>query len=157
AALKPIIDSHCAFSASGKWTFQTTLAEIKDKIAGLKDSKVLQTVEVVSRTPSQRAALLAFNDGDKNVFVSGNDLRRQLGYNRLKRTLFSVIQTGEDVTFFGRGFGHGSGLCQWGARFMAQKGSKFRDILAHYYPTAKLREVTPSPTGVPPVARLAIV
>lgn len=38
----------------------------------------------------------------------------------------------------GYGYGHGVGLSQWGAREMAQKGSTYKEILAHYYPGSEL-------------------
>lgn len=43
------------------------------------------------------------------------------------------------LRFAGRGWGHGVGLCQWGARGMAMQGFGYRDILAHYYPGAEIR------------------
>ena len=36
----------------------------------------------------------------------------------------------------GRGFGHGVGLCQWGAQGMAAEGKTAEDILQFYYPGA---------------------
>lgn len=38
----------------------------------------------------------------------------------------------------GYGYGHGVGLSQWGAREMAQKGSTYKEIIAHYYPGSEL-------------------
>jgi stage II sporulation protein D len=38
----------------------------------------------------------------------------------------------------GRGFGHGVGLCQWGAEGKAQRGLNYAQILAEYYPGSKL-------------------
>jgi SpoIID/LytB domain protein len=34
----------------------------------------------------------------------------------------------------GRGKGHGVGLCQLGAAWMARQGHSFQEILAFYYP-----------------------
>jgi len=41
---------------------------------------------------------------------------------------------GESVAFFGRGWGHGVGLSQYGARGRALAGQGAAEILAHYYP-----------------------
>lgn len=38
------------------------------------------------------------------------------------------------VRFEGRGYGHGVGLSQWGAKAMADRGARYREILAHYFP-----------------------
>jgi stage II sporulation protein D len=35
--------------------------------------------------------------------------------------------------FWGKGFGHGVGLSQWGAQGMALKGANYEVILKHYY------------------------
>ena len=37
------------------------------------------------------------------------------------------------VTFRGTGFGHGVGLCQWGAKGLAVRGYDFEKILSYYY------------------------
>jgi stage II sporulation protein D len=41
---------------------------------------------------------------------------------------------GEQTVLQGVGRGHGIGLCQAGAKAMAEAGADFREILAHYYP-----------------------
>lgn len=46
--------------------------------------------------------------------------------------------TGNSVTFYGRGYGHGVGLSQWGAKAMAESGSNYKEILNHYFPGTKL-------------------
>ncbi len=42
------------------------------------------------------------------------------------------------VNFIGRGWGHGVGLSQWGAKAMADRGAKYREILNHYFPGTSL-------------------
>jgi stage II sporulation protein D len=42
--------------------------------------------------------------------------------------------------FWGAGFGHAKGLCQYGAKGMAERGYSYRHILGHYFPKAKLRK-----------------
>ena len=41
----------------------------------------------------------------------------------------------------GRGYGHGVGMCQWGAIGRARAGFDFRSILSTYYPGTQLRRV----------------
>lgn len=53
----------------------------------------------------------------------------------------SVPQEGPlKMIFEGKGWGHGVGLSQWGARAMALSGSDFSTILIHYYPGTKLEQ-----------------
>ena len=46
---------------------------------------------------------------------------------------FKVVTAGKKVHFYGRGWGHGTGMSQWGAHGMALRGSSYADILGHYY------------------------
>lgn len=80
---------------------------------------------------------VAFNDGE-NRLINANDFRSLMGFQDLRSTLFHVTETGQEMTFKGRGFGHGVGLCQWGSRILGQQGKKYQEILMHYYPLAKL-------------------
>jgi len=48
-------------------------------------------------------------------------------------TALTRIGPEEGVLIIGRGFGHGVGLSQWGARALAEKGDDYRSILKHYY------------------------
>jgi stage II sporulation protein D len=47
-------------------------------------------------------------------------------------------QEGAQALLDGVGQGHGIGLCQSGARAMAEHGANFREILAHYYPNTEV-------------------
>jgi stage II sporulation protein D len=51
------------------------------------------------------------------------------------------------VLLRGRGFGHGVGLCQWGAQALAQRGYDYRGILAHYYPQSRLTRLGATSSG----------
>ena len=42
-------------------------------------------------------------------------------------------------TFEGRGFGHGLGMSQYGAKGMAEAGNNYKEILEHYYQGAKVQ------------------
>lgn len=65
---------------------------------------------------------------------AGFDFRKFVGTNILKSQIMTVTRSGEAAwTFTGRGYGHGVGLCQWGACGMARAGVGFDAILKHYY------------------------
>jgi hypothetical protein len=51
---------------------------------------------------------------------------------------------GDTVTFYGRGYGHGVGMSQYGARGRALAGQDFVTILAHYYQGAVLSPIDPT-------------
>ena len=66
---------------------------------------------------------------------SGTQLRSKLG---LRSTAFAITVSGDKITVTTRGFGHRVGMSQYGAQAMAQVGSSFSDILAHYYTGTEL-------------------
>ena len=87
--------------------------------------------------------------GKEPLRIRADDLR--LALLRLKNaagvspaaTLYSMncqIRVAGDWVEFshGKGFGHGVGLCQWGAEGKAQKGWTGQQIIAFYYPGAKI-------------------
>ncbi len=74
--------------------------------------------------------------------LEANEFRRLLGFSKLRSTHFAVTHLGESIEFKGRGFGHGVGMCQWGAQRWARNGKNFKEILSHYYPNAQLEKVS---------------
>jgi stage II sporulation protein D len=91
-------------------------------------------VEVTERTPSLRAVVVTVHGTRGSARLRGNDFRRMLGYDTFKSTLFAVAVDSHAAHFSGRGYGHGVGMCQWGAKGMAEQGYTARQILEFYYP-----------------------
>ena len=54
---------------------------------------------------------------------------------------YSVEKAGNDFIFYGRGWGHGVGMSQWGAMAMAEQGYTAEKILAHYYPGTSVKKI----------------
>ena len=105
----------------------------------------VKKVEVATRTPQGRARTIRLTDSSG----ASADLRAEAfrltvdptGMT-LKSTHFRIRDDGDAVTFtHGRGWGHGLGMCQWGAEGMARKSATAEQILAHYYPGSKLTKV----------------
>lgn len=66
---------------------------------------------------------------------SGAAVRDAFG---LPSAFFTLKQTNDGFSFTVRGIGHGVGMSLNSADFMARQGSDYREILAHFYPGAKL-------------------
>ena len=73
--------------------------------------------------------------------LTGYDFRSLFGFDRIRSPLFSVTPLGDAFLLDGRGWGHGVGLCQWGAAELARRGFSAAEILAFYYPQAELVQV----------------
>ena len=113
-------------SGSGK----TTLA--KALLGSTQDSQVLLGVLVIGRHPgdSQRVRdVLVVGQSSARV-IAGTELRRLFN---LPSTQFSLLQSDRSYIFSGRGYGHGLGLSQWGAKALADYGYNAEQILSYYY------------------------
>ncbi len=93
---------------------------------------------MLERSVSLRVARIAVRGTGGRVILRGNDLRRLIGYDSLKSTLFAVAVKGKVARFVGRGYGHGVGLDQWSAKTMADQGYTAQRIVLYYYPGATL-------------------
>lgn len=70
--------------------------------------------------------------------LTGQELRSLFG---LKSSDVSIEYQDEKFTFTTKGYGHGVGLSQYGADYMARQGKTYREILTHYYPNTVLTPV----------------
>lgn len=104
---------------------------------------VPQAVSIDGRTASGRVAALKIATDRGNYVLRGNDIRYVLrvpGSEILNSTAFSVeTSAGRNgslakLTLRGSGYGHGVGMCQWGAIGRARAGQDVRTILRTYYP-----------------------
>ncbi len=67
--------------------------------------------------------------------ISGLNFREKCA---LRSSCFTIDYRNGTFSITTQGYGHGVGLSQYGADFMARQGSSYQEILEHYYPGAKL-------------------
>jgi stage II sporulation protein D len=103
----------------------------------------VRAVVVTSRTESGRVGTLAITTTRGTWSLRGNEIRavlRRPGGEMLASTYFTLDATAgagggvERLTIRGSGYGHGVGMCQWGAIGRARAGQDFRTILGSYFP-----------------------
>ena len=99
---------------------------------------MIATLTPFDWTPSGRVGRIRVLHSEGEIILRGEELRRILGYNELPSTRFAIEHNGRDVKVQGRGSGHGVGLCQWGAKEMAELGYSFERILKYFYPGVKV-------------------
>jgi stage II sporulation protein D len=108
------------------------LREAGYEIDRIRDIRPLETDD------SGRLVSLRVSSGDKEITVPVTDMRRAVGTNRMKSTAFSVRRYPRFFLFRGKGWGHGVGMCQWGAFGLALRWKKSGWILRYYYPGADI-------------------
>lgn len=135
APLRGVACPFCRESPHFSWHYDLPLKEIAKKVssAGFK-VKDIKGINIEARDPSQRITNLIIKSGDGEVKISAKDFREIMGPNIIRSTNFSVRIEQRDAVFEGIGWGHGVGLCQWGAYFMAKDGRNVEQILKYYYP-----------------------
>ncbi len=90
--------------------------------------------------PHWLARLDANEAAELSSHSEGGRLRlgRTLGWDAVPGNNYELLREGEGVVVKGSGKGHGVGLCQLGAAWMARQGYSFQEILTHYYPNTVL-------------------
>ena len=136
-ALRPVRIEFPSESPHHLWALDLPLADLSALLrkGGVSVGRLL-ALEVLERSVSLRVARIAVRGTAGTTVLRGNDFRRLVGYDTLKSTLFAVAVDGAQARFSGRGYGHGVGMDQAGARTMAQLGYAARQILEYYYPGA---------------------
>ena len=136
-------DSYCRTSPFRNWRAPLTLAEMEKKLhrAGIKVSN-LREVRVKKKEKSGYVRTVELIDDHGRRTMPSRQFRKIMGVMRVKSVLFDITQT-EDGTCVvdGNGFGHGVGLCQYGAKQMAMKGHRYKSILAKYYPKIPISKI----------------
>lgn len=126
-------DPYCRNAPVFQWSYRISWRKL-GQILGRR----IEGLEILEKSRSGRVKKLKifFRNGEK--IISGVELRRILGYSHLKSTLFRIVEGRFFVRFIGQGWGHGVGMCQWGAKGMAEKGYNYREILKFYFPFAEI-------------------
>jgi stage II sporulation protein D len=124
------VDCPCGRLDTSHWKLKLGAAELK--ALGVSKGTSLQ---VQGRTATGRARRV----GVGARTLDAVSFRERIGYMRLKSLWFDLERTRDGWQVEGRGFGHGAGLCQWGARLYEDKGWDFTKILQHYYPGTELQ------------------
>ena len=142
--LEDLGDAHDRFSRQSSWLVPKNNADLSDAVNEVEPIGRIVALEPLEIGASGRVVRLRITGTRGSFEVRGLRIRRLLG---LAENLFRAEPRRDengDVTewwFFGRGWGHGLGLCQAGAYGMAASGAGYRDILAHYYLGTEIRSV----------------
>lgn len=137
--LKSVKCKYCKDSPHYEWKKELSLSEISNALSHKGISEV-ESIEVYKRSDTGRVVKLVVEDEFGKHIISGNQFRMALGPNVIKSTLFEMKEKHGRIEFKGEGWGHGVGMCQWGARGMAEKGYNYKEILKHYYSDAEIEK-----------------
>ena len=121
--------------------FRSSDVQKKLNAAGYKIS-MIEDINILSKTKSGRVKHLQIKSRDgKKTRITGKNFREIVGPNLIRSNMYEIEMKGYFFDLIGHGWGHGVGMCQWGAHKMAEERFKYTDILSHYYPGAKLEQL----------------
>ncbi len=135
--LRGVVCGWCERSPHYHWLASLTAPELAAKLSDWGIGRV-DSIEPVEADGSGRFHYMQINRGKK---IPAGHFRLAVGPNLLRSTSLRVNRRGGSFEFEGSGWGHGVGMCQWGARGMALAGRTWTEILAHYYPGAEIASI----------------
>ena len=141
--LKGVPCNYCKDSPHYRWEKNIPLWTLENKLkgAGYKIGKI-SSVTILSKNKSGRVDKIEIKDNaGVSGILTGKDFRQMLGPNEIRSTKFDASIVWGMLVIDGLGWGHGVGMCQWGAYGMALKGKRSEEILIYYYPGAVITTI----------------
>lgn len=140
--LKGVVCNFCSNSKYWKWSFYISLKQIEATMQkNGYPAKHLNNIILTNYDPSGRASKVILRYQYSDLTIGADELRTYLGYERLKSLKATVVVKNGKAYFSGFGWGHGIGLCQWGARKQAAIGKTYRQIVAFYFPGSEIKKI----------------
>ena len=122
------------------WEKSIPLSQVRaavKNIAGREPGNVT-VVKIAQKGPSGRAERIQIGD----VQVGGPALRLALGSDQIRSMFLEEASLkGDNLILAGKGFGHGVGMCQWGANLMARKGKTPEDIIKFFFRDIEIQKI----------------
>ncbi|WP_186442945.1 SpoIID/LytB domain-containing protein [Desulfobotulus alkaliphilus] len=132
--LRAVSDPWSRNTPNGFWESSFTERELMQLLPELRSLGRIQEIRPEGTTPSGRVHFLDFKGSRGDLRMPAGRFRTRVGPMTLKSTDFTLRHERGSFHFQGKGFGHGVGMSQWGARRMAEAGKDYREILDFYYP-----------------------
>jgi len=132
-------DKFCGESPYYDWELVMDVEELEKilKEGGHPSGKIYR-IEPTSFDEGGRVREVCIEHREGKIYLKGTEFRRLVGPNCIKSTLFKVKRWANYFIFTGQGWGHGVGMCQWGAKRMAEEGHSIEEILEFYYPGTRI-------------------
>ncbi len=124
----------CRNSPNYRWRYVIDEWSFLQKFTrtGIRGGRV-KRIDILSRTDTGRVKKISLVTEKGLWTLDGRAIRSSLGYSEVKSLAFSVRVSKGKLIFQGRGYGHGVGLCQYGANGLARSGASYHEILRFYY------------------------
>ena len=144
--MEPLEGVKCPFCWSSslfRWDARIPLVEIQKKLSNKGyDLDEIESIRTAGINESGRWQQIKVVHYTGELIIPAHKFRYILGPKAIRSTKFILTVKDSTAHFRGKGWGHGVGMCQWGAYIMAKKGYGMKEILRHYYPGSRLSRRT---------------
>lgn len=141
----PLSGVGCGFCNGSKyyaWEADINKADTEKKLnKAYPGIKGISTVTPVDPGPGGHCSTVEIKYSNGDLKMGANEFRLLVGPNTIFSTAFTAQDAGNEIKFKGSGWGHGVGMCQYGAQKMAEGGYRWYQILRHYYPGVEFVQV----------------
>ncbi len=115
------------YSSTNTFTKSQFISIMKDLGVSINSKANLE--ETIGKSKISKAGTVLKIEINKKS-LTGEQIRSAFS---LRSSAFKITATENEVTFKVSGYGHGVGMSQYGADYMARQGSTYEEILKHYY------------------------
>ncbi len=147
--LRSVRCPYCQNSPHYTWTkkydkqdfFKTLRSQLSSININLTQGELIESIKLLKNRRSGRVNTMFIKTNKDEYRIASYNIRKILAQGSsglLKSTYFDLKIKGDSLVIEGHGFGHGVGMCQFGAIEMARRGKSYREILRHYYPKTKI-------------------
>jgi stage II sporulation protein D len=130
----------CGGSTRFTWESKLSLDEIRSRLA-TRHGAIGAIRSISFSRKDDRVTSVTIKHGGGVVKLTGNDFRLLFPGDTIQSLYFTSKKVKGGLVLQGNGWGHGVGMCQWGARGMAQKGYGYKRILNHYYSGVRIGRI----------------
>jgi stage II sporulation protein D len=139
----------CRFSPHYRWErvydkkefFEVVKKQIQDFFG--KTPNRVDWIRVTKRTRTNRVRIIEIKTDIGKFYLEKDQIRRLFSDQRgsLKSLMFQIKVKSSQIIIYGKGYGHGVGMCQYGAMEMAKERYTYKRILKHYYRAIDLKKL----------------
>jgi len=143
----PEYEDYCAGSPWHTWSKTFSADELDRVFSKSQIVKIgkFKSMEFAEYDGSGRVKAVLIKGDQGEYRMTGNRFREMFGLDTIKSTRMTLTATPEgEYAIEGKGYGHGIGLCAFGANGLAKSGAGYVDILKHYYTGVEVRAISDS-------------
>lgn len=145
-SIKPLSGVKCGYCTASqyyRWQVYIDKNEIARNLKNINvDTGNPFSIRPVDLGPGGHAAAIEVKNSSGIIKrIDANTFRLSIGSDKLYSTSFKTDDTADGITFSGRGWGHGVGLCQYGSQKMGLSGFKWHEIVKYYYQGIELVKI----------------